>query len=129
MDRIFQDDLLSRRRWAAGDFLQALTFENWLQHPSSLPKFANTATRNRIRSNILGALAGRTFFVTPKKRIGIVQAKKNRVQRGDVIALLVGLHMPAILRRRRYKVDETYEFIAPCYCDGTCLSSLVENVI
>jgi hypothetical protein len=118
MDRIFDDDLLSRRRWNNEDFLRALMFETWLRNPQALELFANVPTRNRIRSNIVGALAHRTFFTTSKKRTGIVQCSNERLHEDDVIALLAGLHTPAILRPHQQYGDVMYEFIAPCYTDG-----------
>ena len=118
MDRNCDDDLLSRRRWNNEDFLRALMFETWLRNPSALELFANVPTRNRIRSNIVGALAHRTFFTTSKKRVGIVQCSNDRLHEDDVIALIAGLHTPAILRPHRQNGDLIYEFIAPCYTDG-----------
>ena len=127
MDRIFQENLLSRRRWTNGDFLHALIFETWLRNPSSLEYFANPATRNRVRSNILGALADRTFFTTSKRRIGIVQCTSDKLRDGDAVALLAGLHTPAILRP--YPVDNgtVYEFVAPCYTDGLMYGEALEQ--
>ena len=78
----------------------------------------NVPTRNRIRSNILGALAHRIFFTTLRKRIGIVQCGSERLQEGDVIALLAGLHTPAILRPYHQDGTVMYEFVAACYTDG-----------
>jgi hypothetical protein len=118
MDRIFDDDLLSRRRWSRNDFLRALMFETWLRNPSALELFANVPTRNRIRSNILGALAHRIFFTTFHKRIGIVQCGRERLQEGGIIALLAGLHTPAILRPHYEDGTAMYEFVAACYTDG-----------
>lgn len=114
MDRIFQSDLLSRRRWSEEDFFQGLMLETWLRHPSSLELFANVASRNRIRSNLLGGLAGRTFCITAGKRAAVVQCDGEKLREDDVIALLAGLHMPAILRQ----VEGGYVFVAPCYVDG-----------
>ena len=123
MDRIFQADLLSRRRWTDEDFWQGLMLETWLQHPSSLELFANVASRNRIRSNILGGLAGRTFLMTTNHRASVVQCGADRLQEDDAIALLAGLHMPAILRPSEYG----YVFVAPCYVDGLMYGEAVEG--
>jgi hypothetical protein len=127
MDRIFDDDMLSRRRWNKDDFLRALMFETWLRNPSALELFANVPTRNQIRSNILGALAHRTFFTTSKKRIGIVQCGSERLHEGDMVALLAGLHTPAILRPRQANDNVIYEFVAACYTDGLMYGEALDN--
>ncbi|CAG1978439.1 unnamed protein product [Fusarium graminearum] len=77
---------------------------------------------------VLAAYCERRFIVTDSGHMGLAH---HQVLEGDVIAVVMGLEWPCVLRPKSNgeKHDQGYEFIGDAYCHGVMNGEAIEGII
>jgi hypothetical protein len=66
------------------------------------------------------------FYTTEKRHFGMApDSMSETVKKGDCIAVLAGLKLPVILRR---KLDGTFAFVTHCYYHGAMQGEALQGV-
>ena len=97
------------RRWNPGDIQHAVAADAWLENPVPL------ADTDAVRNIVANGMPASKLFSTPTGRVGMARPS---AQNGDLVALLGGLSMPALLRPVHKSGRNIYQFVGVCYCDG-----------
>jgi hypothetical protein len=97
------------RRWSPEDIEHAMAADAWLQNPGPL------AITDIVRNIVVNGMPASKLFSAPTGRTGMAPLSARD---GDLIALLGGLSMPALLRPVQKSGRDTYQFVGVCYCDG-----------
>ncbi|XEV03017.1 hypothetical protein FSHL1_008304 [Fusarium sambucinum] len=75
---------------------------------------------------VLGAYCERRFIVTDSGHMGLAH---HEVLEGDVIAVVMGLQWPCVLRPKSERHDDGYKFIGDAYCHGVMNGEAMEGII
>ncbi|GKU21760.1 unnamed protein product [Fusarium langsethiae] len=75
---------------------------------------------------VLAAYCERRFIVTDSGHMGLAH---HEVLEGDVIAVVMGLKWPCVLRPKSERHDDGYEFVGDAYCHGVMNGEAMEDMI
>ncbi|KAF4446867.1 heterokaryon incompatibility protein [Fusarium austroafricanum] len=75
---------------------------------------------------VLKTYCERRFVVTDSGYMGLAH---HEVLEGDVIAVVVGLEWPCVLRPKSERHDDGYEFVGDAYCHGVMNGEAVQEIL